>query len=536
MAASGYTPISLYYSTTASAAPTAGNLVSGELAINITDGKLYYKDNAGAVQLLSTSTTATGTANGVLYLNGSKVATSGSALVFDGSKLAINLATPDANLNVNGYTGNGTLRIGGATTGESVLYFADASSGTGSYAGYLQYIHTSDALAFGAASDERMRLTSTGLGIGTTSPTAKVSTQVANGLTPSMSMGNTAAGLTYSWYASDTAKNGFNGLGLYDGTDFRLVVNSSGNLGLGVTPSAWGGSWKALELPNGIAYTTAFGINYQTVNAYHDGSNFIYKNSSVASYYQNGPGSHAWHIAGSGTAGNAISFTQAMTLDSSGNLGIGVTSVASTLHVNVTGGSDDTLFSYGANQDNFITAGSSGVTIFRNLGTERARIDSSGNLLVGTTSLTGPIVSGGSGVVLRAAGQIYANDTYLNVNADGTIMQFRRSGTAVGSISVTTTATAYNTSSDQRLKENIVNAPEFGSVIDAIQVRSFDWKTDQTHQRAGFIAQELVSVAPEAVYQPDDSDEMMAVDYSKLVPMLVKEIQSLRARVAALES
>jgi hypothetical protein len=100
----------------------------------------------------------------------------------------------------------------------------------------------------------------------------------------------------------------------------------------------------------------------------------------------------------------------------------------------------------------------------------------------------------------------------------------------------TTTATAYNTSSDQRLKENIVNAPEFGSVIDAIQVRSFDWKTDQTHQRAGFIAQELVSVAPEAVYQPDDSDEMMAVDYSKLVPMLVKEIQSLRARVAALES
>lgn len=53
MAASGFTPISLYYSTTASAAPTAGNLVPGEFGINITDGKLYYEDNLGAVQMLA---------------------------------------------------------------------------------------------------------------------------------------------------------------------------------------------------------------------------------------------------------------------------------------------------------------------------------------------------------------------------------------------------------------------------------------------------------------------------------------------------
>jgi hypothetical protein len=57
MAASGYTPISLYNSSTASAAPTAGNLVNGELAINITDGKLFYKDNAAAVQVIGWKTT-----------------------------------------------------------------------------------------------------------------------------------------------------------------------------------------------------------------------------------------------------------------------------------------------------------------------------------------------------------------------------------------------------------------------------------------------------------------------------------------------
>jgi len=60
MAATGYTPISLYYSTTAAATPTAGNLVPGELAINITDGKLYYEDNAGVVQLLASKNTTTG--------------------------------------------------------------------------------------------------------------------------------------------------------------------------------------------------------------------------------------------------------------------------------------------------------------------------------------------------------------------------------------------------------------------------------------------------------------------------------------------
>jgi hypothetical protein len=52
MAATNFTPISLYYSTTASAVPTNSNLVNGELAINITDGRLYYKDNASAVQVI----------------------------------------------------------------------------------------------------------------------------------------------------------------------------------------------------------------------------------------------------------------------------------------------------------------------------------------------------------------------------------------------------------------------------------------------------------------------------------------------------
>jgi len=114
-------------------------------------------------------------------------------------------------------------------------------------------------------------------------------------------------------------------------------------------------------------------------------------------------------------------------------------------------------------------------------------------------------------------------------------VKFRNGNGEAGSISVFANSVTYNTSSDQRLKQNIADADDAGSKIDAIQVKQFDWKADGEHQDYGMIAQELQTVAPEAVSGDADSEEMMGVDYSKLVPMLIKEIQSLRQRVASLE-
>jgi len=114
-------------------------------------------------------------------------------------------------------------------------------------------------------------------------------------------------------------------------------------------------------------------------------------------------------------------------------------------------------------------------------------------------------------------------------------MSFFNDNGRVGWIGTDGTTTSYNTSSDARMKENIADADSAGDVIDAIQVRQFDWKVNGEHQRYGFIAQELIEVAPEAVSAPAEEDQMMAVDYSKLVPMLVKELQSVRARLAVLE-
>ena len=160
---------------------------------------------------------------------------------------------------------------------------------------------------------------------------------------------------------------------------------------------------------------------------------------------------------------------------------------------------------------------------------------------MGTTSVNPGLGNTNEGHSLNASGTaVHSADgnNALRVNrntSDGTVVTIAKDGTTVGSISVTGSATSYNTSSDQRLKENIADADDAGSKIDAIQVRQFDWKADGSHQDYGMIAQELQTVAPEAVTGDADSDEMMGVDYSKLVPMLIKEIQTLRNRVAQLE-
>jgi hypothetical protein len=103
-----------------------------------------------------------------------------------------------------------------------------------------------------------------------------------------------------------------------------LVFDSSGNLGLGVTPSAWAGGSKALQVGSafGLRSTTSDGYEMYG-NAYNNGTNDIYVATNYATKYQTYNGQHIWFTAPSGTAGDAISFTQAMTLDASGNLIVG---------------------------------------------------------------------------------------------------------------------------------------------------------------------------------------------------------------------
>ena len=232
-------------------------------------------------------------------------------------------------------------------------------------------------------------------------------------------------------------------------------------------------------------------------------------------------------------------------LNGSGLVGIGTTSPSAILDVkgaaaririsdtDTAGTTGIEFVDSGGTKDAEIEVGNSTQYLaFKTATAERMRIDGSGNLLVGTTSVpsssvSGVAIKGGTfDLIKTSCGSTTSTKTHhLFINGNGN----------VGSIQTSGSTTAYNTSSDQRLKENIADADDAGSKIDAIQVRKYDWKVDGSHQDYGMIAQELLEVAPEAVSAPEDSEEMMGVDYSKLVPMLIKEIQSLRNRVAQLE-
>jgi len=108
-------------------------------------------------------------------------------------------------------------------------------------------------------------------------------------------------------------------------TTERARINSSGNLGLGVTPSAWGSSSSVLEVgkPSVTSVTSALSSGAAldlAYNCYFDGTNWVYKGSYFATRYSSDVGQHKWYNAPSGTAGNAITFTQALTLNANGAL------------------------------------------------------------------------------------------------------------------------------------------------------------------------------------------------------------------------
>jgi hypothetical protein len=337
-----------------------------------------------------------------------------------------------------------------------------------------------------------------------------------------------------------------------------MRLDTSGNLGLGVTPSAWS-LGKAIEVGN--LGNALWGIGSSNValgaNIYYASGALKYANTAAASYYQQSAGIHYWYNAVSGTAGNNITFTQAMTLDANSNLGIGTTptnySGYNTLVQNATTGSTfeqrvGTTLTGSLTSDTQVTlkANANIPLVFGTNNTERGRFTAGGSFLVGLT--TGNEKFG----VLAGASQNAASFTNPTATAatifcwnqgtsgDNIFCEFATEAayTARGSITYNRGAgqVAYNVTSDARLKDNIADAADAGSKVDALQVRQFDWKETGNHVDYGFVAQELHQVAPQAVSKPDDDEKMWSVDYSKLVPMLVKEIQSLRARVAQLES
>jgi hypothetical protein len=137
----------------------------------------------------------------------------------------------------------------------------------------------------------------------------------------------------------------------------KLFLDASGNLGLGVTPSAWISGNLAFEIVSASGLSSdGTSIRMQTNAFVNTSGSWIYKSNGAASFYTTGAGTHAWYTAPSGTAGNAISFTQAMTLDASGRLGIGSTSPSQKLVVQESGDAFIQIRNNTAGQNLFIGA------------------------------------------------------------------------------------------------------------------------------------------------------------------------------------
>jgi hypothetical protein len=354
-----------------------------------------------------------------------------------------------------------------------------ASINASTSAGVVTTADTSGILQLQTASTAAVTVdASQNVGIGTTSPLRKF--HVKGSGNTSQFESTSSSGYVYIGDSASSAidNQGIgtvgNNLSFLTGGSERMRIDSSGNVGIGVTPSATG-SGKALEI--GTVGNTLWGIGAAdlqiSAGTYYNGGNKYAVTGSAVSAYELVSGSHRWYYAASGTAGNTASFSESMRIDSSGNLLLGTTS-------QITSG----LICAAANLNNLY-----------------------------------PIVL--KNTVTQAGGHSY--------------MYFVNSANAkTGSIDHTgTTTVAYTTSSDYRMKENI--APMTGALTAVLQLKpcTYTWKEDGKVGQ-GFIAHELQKVCPDCVSGEKDAidehgnPEYQGIDTSFLVATLTAAIQELK--------
>ena len=369
--------------------------------------------------------------------------------------------------------GSGTLVLAGTTSGTTTVT-ATAVAGTTT----LTLPAATDTLVGKATTDTltNKTLTSPTITGGALNGTVGATTPATGAFTTLSASGNVTLGDA----STDTLNVGNGG----------LIKDASGNLGLGVTPSAYSSETKAIDIGAygvGISNTAGYQASFANNAYYNAGWKYKATGYAPAMYAQNS-GSHSWSYAASGTENTAVTFIQAMTLDASGNLLVGATSAYDASYrgiqaINTTGG-DCAVFT---------TTGVSGTVVRWNKAT-----------------------SGDN--------QFIDFFTETSISFRGSITYNRAGGLVM-----------YNQTSDYRAKDISGPVVNSGALIDSVPVYMGKMK-DATQERPMFIAHETPIYAHTGEKDAVDKDGKpvyQQMDASALVPVMWAEIQSLRKRLAA---
>ena len=286
-----------------------------------------------------------------------------------------------------------------------------------------------------------------------------------------------------------------------------MRIDSSGNVGIGVTPSAWNYG-KVIEFGGGSIFTDSGNNECSIAQGAYNNAGWKYKYTGLAvGLSSNYLGTHAWYTAPSGTAGNAITWTQAMTLDASGRLLIGTTTATTGINLKIAGGGI-----YASNTTS-ISSGSNTLE-------DRGSAPNTVRLYNATDSNNATdrfVICDAGASVVRA--EIRSNGGLANYQANDANL------------------------SDERTKTDIKPLASYWNKIKALEVVTFKYK-DQAHSdnNIGLIAQQVETVAPELVdvdgfgETPADGVPLKTIYTTDLYHGAIKALQEAMTRIEALEA